>query len=134
MLNAVFRDIPERDWKSFRDIHPVARARFCERVLSEIASASSAPGQSAHERYLQVFGIVRDKDKELAMLFDNPRRSNALAQLSAIASAGLVTDEELSRFSPETRKAISVFATPHPDQALEPAAGRHEKEKCEIRK
>ena len=44
MLSTMSRDIPERDWKAFREIHPVARARFCERVLSEIASASSAPG------------------------------------------------------------------------------------------
>jgi hypothetical protein len=72
MLNAMSRDIPERDWKVFREIHRVARERFCERVLSEIASASSASDLGAHERYLKVFGIVRDKDKELGALFDNP--------------------------------------------------------------
>jgi hypothetical protein len=49
-------------------------------------------------------------DKELGVLFDNPRRSSALGQLCMIASAGLVTDEELSRFSPETRNSISAFA------------------------
>ena len=105
------RDIPERNWKAFREIHPVARARFCEHVLSEIASASSAPGQDAHERYLKVFELLRDKDKELATLFDNPPRSWTLGQLSMIASAGPLTDEELSRFSPETRESISVFST-----------------------
>jgi hypothetical protein len=79
-------------------------------VLSEIANASSAPDQGPHERYLKVFEIVRDKDKELGALFDNPRRSSARGQLSMIASAGVVTDEELSRFSPETRNSISAFA------------------------
>jgi hypothetical protein len=78
---------------------------FCERVLSEIASASSASDQGAHDRYLKVFEIVRDKDNELGALFDNPRRSSALGQLCMIASA-----EELSRFSPETRNLISAFA------------------------
>jgi len=107
------RDIPERDWQVFREIHRIARERFCERVLSEIASASSAPDQGAHERYLKVFEIVRDKDRDLGALFDNPRRSRALGQLSLIASAGLVTDEELSRFSPETRNSISAFAAKH---------------------
>jgi hypothetical protein len=111
MLNAMSRDIPERDWKVFREIHRVARERFCERVLAEIASASSAPDQAAHKRYLKVFEMVRDKDKELGALFDNPRRSSALGQLSMITSASLLTDEELSRFSPETRNLISVFAT-----------------------
>jgi hypothetical protein len=113
MLNAMSRDIPERDWKVFRELHCVARERFCERVLSEIASASSAPNQDAHERYLKIFELLRDEDKELGALFDNPRRSSALGQLSMIASASLLTDEELSRFSPETRRSISVFATQH---------------------
>ena len=106
MLNGMSRDIPERDWKVFREIHRVARERFCERVLSEIASASSASDQGAHERYLKVFEI----DKELGALFDNPRRSSALGQLCMIASAGLVTDAELSRFSPETRNSIGASA------------------------
>jgi len=113
MLNAMSPDIPERDWKIFREIHRVARERFCERVLSEIASASSAPDQGADERYLQVFEMVRDKDKKLGALFDNPRRSRARGQLSMIASAGLLTEEELSRFWPETRKSINVFASQH---------------------
>jgi len=110
MLNAMSRDISERDWKVFREIHRVARERFCERVLSEIASVSSASDQVAHERYLKVFEIVRDKDKELGALFDNPRRSSALGQLCMIASAGLFTDAELSRFSPETRNSIRASA------------------------
>src|SRR6266487_3312155 len=110
MLSTMSREIPERDWKAFREVHPVARARFCERVLSEIASATSAPGQDPHERYLKIFELLRDKDRELATLFDNPRRSSALGQLSMIASAGLLTEEELSRFSPETRNSISAFA------------------------
>jgi len=95
----------------FREIHPIARDRFCQHVLSEIVSISSAPGQTAHQRYLKVFDVLSDKDKELAALFDNPRRSRAREHLSMIASAGLLTDEELSRFTPETRKSISVYAS-----------------------
>src|SRR5438132_11248351 len=104
MLNGMSRDIPERDWKVFREIHRVARERFCERVLSEIASASSASVQGAHERYLKVFEIVRDKDKELGALFDNPRRSSALRQLSMITSTGTVNDAEPPPLSLEKRK------------------------------
>ena len=104
------RDIPERDWNVFREFHRVARERFCERVLSEIASATSAPDQGAHRRYLRFFEIVRNKDKELGTLFDNPRRSSALGQLSMIASPGLVANEELSRFSSEARNSINALA------------------------
>ncbi len=69
------RDIPERDWKVFRQIHPIARDRFCEDVLSKIGRASSASGQSAHHRYLKVFELLSDKDKQLAALFDKSNQS-----------------------------------------------------------
>ena len=102
-------DIPERDWKLFRQLQPVALERFCEKVLSEIHEISG-PGPSAHKRYLRVFKTIRDQDKDLAILFDNPRRSNAWFQLSLIHSHGLLTLEEMQRFSPETQRRISELA------------------------
>jgi hypothetical protein len=102
-------DIPERDWKLFRQLQPIALERFCEQVLSEIRDISSS-NQSAHKRYLRVFKTVQDQDKELATLFNNPRRSNAWFQLSLIYSHGLVTLEEMHRFSPETQQRVSELA------------------------
>jgi len=104
-------DIPERDWKLFRQLRPIALERFCERVLSEIRDISSSD-QSAHQRYLRVFKTVRDQDKQLASLFDDPRRSNAWFQLSLIHSHNLLTLEEVQRFSPETQQRISELAKP----------------------
>ena len=110
-LGAVARGshIPERDWKLFRQLQPLAIERFCEKVLSEIRDIS-ASGASAHKRYLRVFKIVRDQDKELATLFDNPRRSNAWFQLSLIHSHDLLTLEEMQRFSPETQQRVRELA------------------------
>ena len=102
-------DIPERDWKVFRQLQPIALERFCEKVLSEIRDISSSD-QSAHERYLHIFRTVRDQDKELATLFDNPRRSNAWFQLSLIHSHELLTLEEMQRFSAETQQRASELA------------------------
>jgi hypothetical protein len=102
-------DIPERDWKVFRQLRSLALERFCERVLSQVKDASSASDQSAHERYLKVFHIVREENKQLAGLFDDPRRSTAWQQLCLIRSADLLSDEEMLRFSPETQDSVSVF-------------------------
>jgi len=102
-------DISERDWKLFRQLQPIALERFCENVLSEIREISSSD-QSAHKRYLRVFKSVRNQDKELATLFNNPRRSTAWFQLSLIHSHGLLTLEEMHRFSPETQKRVSELA------------------------
>ena len=102
-------DIPERDWKLFRELQAIALERFCEKALSEIRGISSSD-QTAHKRYLRVFKTVRDQDKELATLFDNPRRSNAWLQLSLIHSHGLLSLEEMQRFSPETQQRVSELA------------------------
>jgi hypothetical protein len=109
MLSAMSTDIPERDWKVFRELQPIALERFCEKVLTEIRDFGRSD-KSAHERYLCVFKIVRHQDKELAALFDNPRRSNARLQLSLIHSHGLLTPEEMQRFSVETQQKISELS------------------------
>jgi hypothetical protein len=102
-------EIPERDWKLFRQLRPVALERFCEKVLSEIRDISGT-SQSAHERYLRVFRHVRSRDKELAALFDDPRRSHVWTQLSLIHSYGLLTLEEMQHLSPETQQRVSELA------------------------
>jgi hypothetical protein len=45
-----------------------------------------------------------------AALFDNPRRSTARLQLSLIHSHGLLTPDEVKRFSSETQQMISALA------------------------
>ncbi len=96
----------ESDWKIFRQLHQTALDRFCRRVLSEVAELSAAPGEKAHETYLRVFKLVKQRDKELAKAFDELSRSRAFLQLLIIRALGLVTEEELARFSSETREAM----------------------------
>jgi hypothetical protein len=45
----------------------------------------------------------------MARLFDNPRRSHALTMLAQIRSQGLLTEDEFSSLSPETRGAIQML-------------------------
>ena len=59
-------------------------------------------------RYLQILRI-KQSDGEIARLFDNPRRSHALTMLAQIRSQGLLTDDEFSSLSPETRGAIQML-------------------------
>jgi hypothetical protein len=103
------RDISEPDWKLFSQLHPLALERFCEKVLAEVGQLASEAGQSAHERYLAVYRLLKRRDKELAQAFNDLRRSTALLQLAILRAQGLVSDEELARFSPETRGAVQLF-------------------------
>jgi hypothetical protein len=99
----------ESDWRLFRQLRELALERFCERVLAEIGNVSSDPGQSHHERYLAVFRLIRERDKELAAAFDEPRRSTALQQLVLIRSRELLTDDEFARFGRETLDAVALW-------------------------
>lgn len=103
----MFDEIRESDWKLFRELHPVALARFCEGVLSEITRLAADTTKTPHDRYGEIYQLVRKRDKWLADAFDAKRRSTALLQLSIIRSQGLLTEEEVARFSPEARNAFS---------------------------
>src|SRR5262245_22614943 len=103
------REISESDWKLFRQLHPIALERFCERVLSEVSRLASDTDKSTHERYVAVYKLLQRRDKELAEAFDDLRRSTARRQLAVIRSRGLLTEEEFARFTPETRGAVQVF-------------------------
>ena len=103
------REIKESDWKVFRQLHPVAVERYCQGVLDESERLHRDADKSAHERYLAIYQLFRQRDKELANLFDDFRRSTALLQLAAIHGRGLLTDGEFARFSQETQEFITVL-------------------------
>ena len=102
------REFTEPDWKVLRRVHPLALERFCERVLAEIDRVARDGAKSHHTRYLQIFRIIKQRDREMALLFDNPRRSHALTMPAQIRSRGLLTQNEFSSLSPETRGAIQM--------------------------
>lgn len=93
--------IPERDWKVFRRLREVALERFSQRILDEIQEVASDSSPSAHERYLEVFRLIQERDRELGDAFNDPRRSTALLAITLIRSYGLLTEEEVAEFSPE---------------------------------
>jgi inhibitor of KinA sporulation pathway (predicted exonuclease) len=103
-------EIPESDWKLFRQFRTVALERFCGRSLTEIEQISSGSGRSFHERYLDVYRSLQKRDHELAEAFDDPRRSRAIMQLAAINSRGLLKPEELMRFTAATRHIVTALA------------------------
>lgn len=98
--------IRESDWKILRDLKQLALERFCERTLGEIAAITIATSKGAHERYLEVFRLIDRRDEELALAFNDLRRSNAIIKLVAMRVRGFITDEEFQRFSEETRDVV----------------------------
>ena len=101
--------IAEADWKVLRRVHPLALERYCERVLAEIVRVTHNSAQSTYQRYLDIFKIIEQRDSEMASIFNDPKRSNALTMLARIRAAELLTEDEFSSLSPETRSAIELL-------------------------
>jgi hypothetical protein len=101
--------IAESDWKVLRDLKTRALERCCQHILDAVRLASDAPAATAHERYLRVFRLIEEQDKELSEMFDDLRRSNATWRIGMMRNAGLITDEEYARFSEELRDVHSLL-------------------------
>ena len=99
-------EIPEADWRQFKKVHKKLLERFCERVLAEVERTVRSGGGTAHERYVQVYQLLKKRDKELAQAFDDYRRSTAFAQLVTMMSTELLTEEDLQGFSPGTQEKL----------------------------
>jgi hypothetical protein len=103
------RNIAEADWKVLRRVHPLALERYCEDVLAAIERVTHNRARSPHQRYLDIFKIIERCDREIASIFNDPKRSNALTMLARIRAAGFLTEDEFLSLSPETRSAIELL-------------------------
>ncbi len=100
--------IKEADWKLLRAVHPLALERYCDRVFREVEQVVRDSSKGTHERYQTLFELVQQRDREIARLFNDPRRSTALEMLAGLHAEGLLTEEEFARLSPETRNAVAT--------------------------
>jgi hypothetical protein len=102
-------------------VHPLAVERFCERVLAEVNQVSRESTRSYHERYRQIFKIIQERDQEIARIFDNPRRSQAKAEvrgsvwphrvLIIISSSARVGALRLENSSSVSRLSLRIWAS-----------------------
>jgi hypothetical protein len=116
--------LPERDWRLFKSVHRVVLDRYCARVLDECAALTRSGNGSPHERYLELFRLVKERDESLASAFNDQRRSTAAQRLAAMISLGVVTDAELSEFSRSTRESAIALADLWKPSGTRQRAGR----------
>jgi hypothetical protein len=134
------REIRESDWKLFRELHPIALNRFCDRVLSEITAVTSDATKTPHARYGDIFALAGSGiDRSRALLttsavrrlyyswpsfthsgYSPKRRWVASAQKHRRLSRGTnASNHAIERTSGSLGSALSM--TFHP----QPAATRH---------
>jgi hypothetical protein len=101
--------IKESDWKIFKELQPLALKRYCEGVMEEVDQIISDTKRDSHERYIEMYKIVRDGDKKLAHMFDGFSRSRAMNQLVMYYGNDLLKEEEIAQLSDETRERIRAI-------------------------
>jgi hypothetical protein len=96
---------PEKDWKHLRVVHGAALERYCSRVIQQCREVLEDATLTEHERYLRLFRLLRERDGELAIAFDDMRRSRAIQILATMIRLDVVTTEELEQFSLRVRES-----------------------------
>ena len=103
-------NFPASDWKLFRSLHRAALERYCARVLDECAVVMRDDHLSAHDRYLRLVRLVRERNDRVAAAFDDLRRSTAIQRLAGMINLGVVSSAELGQFTPATRESATALA------------------------
>ena len=102
--------IAEKDWKLLRSMKDAKLNLACEQILGSVGSEIINKGNENHKAYLEVWKKVQAGDDDIAEMFNDLRRSNAVLKLAAWKRHGLLTQSELNEFSEETQSAILAFA------------------------
>ena len=101
--------ILEKDWKIIRAIKDEKLNAVCTDILDEIDREIKNKEEKNHKAYLNIWSIVNTRDKDVADMFNDLRRSNAVYKLALWYKNGYLTDKELNEFSEETRSTINAL-------------------------
>jgi hypothetical protein len=99
-------DIREKDWKLARSMKKRVLDLACKRILEKASKLIESDNESSHAKYLELWALMRDEDQQIGSMFNNFKRSAAIQQISLWQHHGLITNEEFSLFTPETRERI----------------------------
>ena len=99
--------ISDADWKHYEELRDLALERFCQGVLSDAQTVAQNGALSAHARYCTLYGLMRDRDKSLAMAFNVGRRRDISLSLRLLIAYDLLSDQELTILSEELRERVS---------------------------
>ena len=101
--------IPEQDWRVFSTLHPVWLDRFCVCVNNKVVQLLANEKNEPYDRYIAAYKLMQKTDKEVESSFADYRRCTAVFQIARIRKLGVITDEELARFSEGTRAVLDLL-------------------------
>ena len=72
------RNIPEHDWKKLRSMKNKVINYACKRIFEKIAGILDHQEGTEHEAYLKLWKLMKREDREISLMFDDLKRSNAI--------------------------------------------------------
>lgn len=100
--------IAESDWKIFKEVRENALERLSQRILGEARAICDDESMTAHERYGRLYGLIQDRDRDMADAFNDFRRSTAVRCLRLMWKLDLLTEEEIARFSDDVQRTLRL--------------------------
>ncbi len=94
----------ESDWKIFKEIKNKAIEAYCTQALEEFAEIIEDEKEHVHNRFLLIYKLAKNRDKQMNLIFDYDSRSKASIQLLLIRGEGLADDQLLKRLSDDFLK------------------------------
>jgi len=98
----------EADWKRFRNMVPELRERYLESVNRELLREFSEPDKTPTEIFWAIQERTKKEAKILRQCLDGHSRSSMSMFLMKMYAEGMITEDDLSGFSEQTRKWIPV--------------------------
>ena len=103
------QNIPEKDWKQLKVLHDKLLTMACEKIFDEIEIMLKARKGKEHESYLKLWDFLQSEDKEIAIMFNDLKRSNAMLKLASWKRNNLLSEGDLKYFTDETQNYIKAL-------------------------
>jgi hypothetical protein len=103
--------IPESDWKKLRALKDNFLNVACERILEKAHGVISDRSKGSHAAYLALWQLLKTEDGEIALMFDEFKRSTAILKLVVWKRNSLISDAALAEFSEETQEAVRALTS-----------------------
>mgnify|MGYP001820344647 CR=1 FL=1 len=101
------RHIKESDWKYLRKIQEKILNRHCNAILEVLDLIIQNREGEEHKSYIDIYRLINDKDKEIAVTYNDLKRSNAIEKICHMRRHLAMADEEFSKFSKETKDIVN---------------------------
>jgi UDP-N-acetylmuramyl tripeptide synthase len=100
--------LPEHDWKRWQQLAPELLNRFCDSAVAN-AFGDATSGASGHEKFLALYRFIDESNADIAVVFNDRHRSNALIQIAAAVIRGIMSESELMSFSEKTQERVRMI-------------------------